>query len=314
MLRLLSRLAVRARSDAPVGPAENPFVAAVTAPAHVRGRAEFHARFDDLARGKRNWQLAAFASFGVSGVLAVGLVTLATQSRVTPYVVEVDKLGRAQAFGPAERLAAPDRRVLVAQIAAVVRDLRTVLPDAAAQADLVRRAYAFADQGAALFLNAHFTDPANDPRLLARELTRLVEVTGVLPVPGGTPTRQTWKVSWTERTIPHAPTALAAETAWEGYVTTRVAPPTTTAAITANPLGLYVTAVTWTQLGVAPSDGTRHPGAAASPAPQRSPTDATPPSAMPARDTAGHTAGLTRPPGDERTRSVPPTPRSAGGR
>jgi hypothetical protein len=171
----------------------------------------------------------------------------------------------------------------------------------------VRRAYAFADQGAASFLNAHFTDPANDPRLLGRELTRLVEVTGVLPVPGGMPTRQTWKVSWTERTIPHAPTALAAETAWEGYVTTRVAPPTTTAAITANPLGLYVTAVTWTQLGVAPGDGTRRPGAAAS---LSSPTDPAPPSAIP----AGDTAGVTRPRGGEPTSPVPRTPAPAGGR
>ena len=258
-------------SAAPV--AENPFVAAVASPAHVRGRAEFHTRFDDLAKGKRNWQLAAFASFGLSGVLAVGLVTMATQSRITPYVVEVDRLGRAHAFGPAERLQAPDQRLLVAQVATVVRDLRTVLPDAAAQTDLVRRAYAFADQSAASFLNAYFADPLNDPRLLGREITRLVEVTGVLPVPGGTPDRQTWKVTWTERAIPHASTALAGETAWEGYVTTRVAPPATTAAITANPLGLYLTAVTWTQLGVrAPGTPTGTPTGTSSGTPTGTPT------------------------------------------
>ena len=67
----------------------------------LRGRAEFDSVFGDLAKGKRNWQLAFFGLLGVTGVLTVGLVTLATQSRITPYVVEVDRLGRSQAFGPA---------------------------------------------------------------------------------------------------------------------------------------------------------------------------------------------------------------------
>src|SRR5687767_4097537 len=85
------------RAVAPIVPtSESPY---------VRGRAEFDSVFSDLAKAKRNWQLIAFGAVAVSGVLAGGLVTLATQSRITPYVVEVDRLGRAQAFGPAERLA-----------------------------------------------------------------------------------------------------------------------------------------------------------------------------------------------------------------
>src|SRR5215208_266813 len=101
-------------------PAENPF---------LRGRAEFDSVFADLARGKRNWQLVAFGAVSVAGILSVGLVTLALQSRITPYVVEVDRLGRAQAFGPAEKLKATDQRVLVSQLSSFVRDIRTVLGD-----------------------------------------------------------------------------------------------------------------------------------------------------------------------------------------
>ena len=212
---------------------------------YIRGRAEFDSVFGDLAKAKRNWQLIAFGAVAVSGVLAGGLVTLATQSRITPYVVEVDRLGRAQAFGPAERLALPDQRVITSQLAGFVRDIRTVLADPAAQAELVRRSYAFVDQGAATFLNQYFATPANDPRLLGREATRLIEVTSVLPVPG----TSTWKVSWTETTTPRAAGGSAQETAWEGYLATRIVPPATTERITLNPLGLYVTSVNWTQLG-----------------------------------------------------------------
>lgn len=251
---LLPRPSRNGRGDAPAAPAHHDAgpAAARSDAIYLRGRAEFDSVFGDLARGKRNWQLAAFGMLAVAGVLAVGLVRLATTSRITPYVVEVDELGRAQAFGPAERLRATDQRVIIAQLAGFVRDIRSVVADPAAEADLVRRSYGFVDQSAAAFLNTYFAATANDPRLLGRDLTRLVDITSVLPIPGssaGMPgQRTTWKVSWTERSIPRTAGGLAATTAWEGYFTTRVVPPTTADRLTMNPLGLYVTAINWAQL------------------------------------------------------------------
>lgn len=215
-----------------------------------RGRSEFHLMFSDLAKAKRNWQLASFGLLGLTIVLAVGLVTLATQSRITPYVVQVDRFGRAQALAPAERIEPADQRVVVAQLASFIRDIRTVLAEPAAQADLVRRAYAFVDQGAALFLSQYYASPDNDPRLLGKELTRLVEVTSVLSVPTASRAEKssTWKVSWTETSFPKATAGMPVETAWEGYLTTRTAPPATAERVTMNPLGIYVTSINWTQI------------------------------------------------------------------
>jgi type IV secretion system protein VirB5 len=206
--------------------------------------------FSDLARGKRNWQLTTFGLLGLTTLLAIGLVTLATQSRITPYVVEVDRLGRAQAIAPANRIEPADQRVAVAQLASFIRDIRTVLPDATAQADLVRRAYAFVDQGAATFLSQYYASPENDPRLLGKELTRLVEVTSILPVPTASKAQSsvTWKVSWTETSFAKATGGMPAEAAWEGYLTTRTVPPATVERVTLNPLGLYVTSINWTQI------------------------------------------------------------------
>lgn len=241
---------------------------------YLRGRAEFDSVFSDLAKGKRNWQLIAFGAIGVSAVLAIGLTTLATQSRITPYVVEVDKLGRAQAFGPAERLNLTDQRVVTSELAGFVRDIRSVVADPAAQADIVRQAYAFVAESAAPFLNAYFSAPANDPRVLGRDVTRLVEVSGVLPVPGAAPGTQTWKVSWTETTLPRAGGGQPTVSAWEGYFTTRTIPPTTADRITVNPLGLYVTSINWTQL--ATRDLSRDGGESADGAGGASPGDPIP--------------------------------------
>ena len=230
-------------------------------PPYIAGRAEFYGAFADLAKGKRNWQITAFTSLGLASILTVGLAVVSSQSRVVPYVVEVDRLGAARAFGPAEPLRATDDRVIVRDLAGFVRDVRSVVADPLAQRDMVTRAFAFVDREAAAFLNIYFADPGNDPRRLGRELTRLVEITGVLAVPGSaahgqqSPTR-TWKVSWTERAVPRAAGGLPREAAWEGYFTIRVVPPThVDERFTINPLGVYVTQLHWTQLAgrVAPS-------------------------------------------------------------
>src|SRR5438105_6751377 len=51
----------------------------------------------------RNWRLMALGGLFLSGSLAAGLLWQSLQSRVTPYVVEVDKLGEARAVSEAEK-------------------------------------------------------------------------------------------------------------------------------------------------------------------------------------------------------------------
>jgi hypothetical protein len=77
-------------------------------------------------------------------------------------------------------------------------------------------------------------------------------------------------VSWTESTFPRGAAGLPTQTAWEGYFSTRIIPPATTERITVNPLGLYITAINWTQLGerpLAPAPASAH-GAVDSAAPR----------------------------------------------
>lgn len=212
-------------------------------------RHEFESVFSNAARRARNWQLVAFTALGLLALRLVqdGYATLT--ARIVPYVVEVDQLGRAQAFGPADPLKATDRRIVIAQLAQFVRDVRTVIPDGPAQADVMRRAYAYADQGAGAYLNAYFADPAHDPRVLGRDLSRQVDVTSVLLLPNS----QTWKIQWSETELPRqtgATTGFAPRTsAWEALLTTRVVPPKDVNTLELNPLGLYVTSITWTRIG-----------------------------------------------------------------
>src|SRR5271155_1645167 len=48
-----------------------------------------------------NWRLAFFAMLALSGGLGAGLVWQSARGTVTPWVVQVDRLGRARAGAPA---------------------------------------------------------------------------------------------------------------------------------------------------------------------------------------------------------------------
>jgi type IV secretion system protein VirB5 len=222
----------------------------------ITARNEFANAFGDLAKGKRNWQVMAFALTGLLTLVTLAYVRLAASSRVVPYVVEVDNLGQVIAVGTAEQMKVPDQRLVVSQLAQFVRAIRTVLPAAAsaAQAEMIRRGYAFVAPEAAAFLNDYFASPANDPRVLGARLTREVEVTGVLRVPDS----DVWRVQWRETERPTQPGGPTRTVAWEGYVTLQLNPPTTAESIQDNPLGLYVTSINWTQVadGVPAPPGT----------------------------------------------------------
>ena len=223
----------------------------------IAARNEFANAFGDLARGKRNWQVMAFALAGTLGVVSLAYVRLASSSRVVPYVVEVDRLGQIIAVGTAEQMATPDQRLMASQLAQFVRAIRTVLPASAAagQAEMIRSGYAFVAPEAAGFLNDYFANPRNDPRVLGTRLTRQVNVAGVLRVPNS----EVWRLQWTEverSTQPGGPTRT---TAWEGYATVKLMPPMTAEAVQSNPLGLYVTTINWTQVGESSSDWSDSP-------------------------------------------------------
>ncbi|MGB3544467.1 VirB8/TrbF family protein [Rubrivirga sp.] len=227
-----------------------------TPPEVLRGRTEFHRAFSDLAKGKRNWQLAAFFAFAILALALGGLVTLAAQSRVVPYVVEVDRLGRASAIAPAEAVPAVADRVVIAALSAFVSNIRTVYADPVAQRDAVYRAYATIGGDARAFLEGYFSDPQNDPRRLGTGARRSVEIVAVIPVPGAASGARTYRVTWNE--TESSPQRGDSERAWEGYLSVVVSPPTTTEGIERNPLGVFVTDLSWSPLAgatEAPGEG-----------------------------------------------------------
>ncbi len=218
----------------------------------IAAREAFTNVFTELARAKRNWQLVAFTLAAGVVLLSIANLRLATSARVVPYVVQVDRFGQVAATGRADRAVTPDQRLIASQLAQFVRAVRTVLPAsaAAAQTELVQRGYAFATPEAAAFLNEYFTDPRHDPRVLGARLTRQIDVTTVLRLPGS----DTWRLRWTETERGTQGDTPGRAAIWEAYLTVRLIPPVTAETVEDNPLGIYVASISWTRVAESAAD------------------------------------------------------------
>ena len=207
----------------------------------------------------RNWRAMALGMLLLSAGLSVGLARLSMQSRVVPYIVEVDRLGEAKAVAPVAAGYTPTDPQIAWYLAHFITDVRQVSLDPV----LMRRnwlsAYDFATPRGALFLS----DYARSANPFAEVGTRTVsvQVTSVVRA-----SERSFEIKWTESAYEHG--SIAGTSRWTAMLTIVVRPPTSTEILRRNPLGLYVDAIGWSrELDPAPEAGARQPAARASPEP-----------------------------------------------
>lgn len=211
---------------------DNPFTAA---------RNEWDDRYDRLSTSRRNYQVLAFVLLTLDVGLTTALFYLSTTSRITPYIVEVDKHGDAVAFGPAEQLQNPDERIIRRELENFIRDLRTV--HAPGNEPLQQQALAR--------LDAHVRPPAagrvaawfkeHNPFAPDRVAVS-VQVTSILRLE-----KDLWQVEWSE--TPYARDGVPKKPQlWQAVLSIHFDPPTSSESIHLNTFGLYVRHIDWSHV------------------------------------------------------------------
>lgn len=186
----------------------------------------------------RNWRLAAFGCLSLSATLVVANVWQSMQSRVAPYVVEVDRLGEARSVAPAIQNYKPTDGQIAWHLGRFISQVRSVSTDPV----LVKRnwldAYDFTTDRAAIFLNDYAR--ANDPFAGIGARSVSVQVTSVVRA-----SDTSFQVKWTENIYERG--SLAKTERWTAMLTIMMQPPRTADALRKNPLGLFVNAIDWSR-------------------------------------------------------------------
>jgi type IV secretion system protein VirB5 len=186
----------------------------------------------------RNWRLMAFGSLLLSAGLAASSVWQSLQSRVTPYVVEVDRFGAVQAVAPAIQNYQPRDVEIAWYLARFIEQVRGISIDPV----LVRQnwlgAYDFVTDKAAVFLNDYAR--ASDPFAKIGTRSVSVQITSVVRA-----SDTSFQVKWIETSYEHD--ALATTERWTALLTLVIDPPRTADALRKNPLGIYVNGLAWSR-------------------------------------------------------------------
>jgi type IV secretion system protein VirB5 len=186
----------------------------------------------------RNWRLMAFGSLFLSGGLAAGLVWVTASGTIVPWVVQVDRLGQAQAIGPADAEYRPTDPQIAWHLARWIEQTRGVPADPIVLRQNWLRAYDYTTDRGALALNDYAR--TNDPFALLGQEQRAIEVSSVIRA-----SPDSFRVAWTERR--YVDGALAATERWTAILTIAVQTPRDAERLRKNPLGIYVHALNWSK-------------------------------------------------------------------
>ena len=225
------------RKESPAKPKtaelHNPYLAA---------RREWDERYGEFISRARNWRTMAAISALVALVATCGMVWQATRSRVIPFVVLVDSLGRPIASGLAEQASVGDDRLRRAVIQAWIENVRLVTTDGIAQRRAIDHVYAYIASGtnAQAFISDFYRD--DPPFKRAQTGTVSVEVKTVLPT-----SDRTFEVDWVE-TARDLFGGVKSTDHWKGSFMIALNSPTEERQARINPLGLYVTAASWAKV------------------------------------------------------------------
>lgn len=186
----------------------------------------------------RNWRTLAFGNLVLAIGLAAGLVWQAARGGVTPYVVEIDKLGQAQAVSPARADYRPTDPQIAWHLARFIENVRSIAADPVVVRQNWLSAYDYVTDQGALALNDFAR--ANDPFAKIGKIQVAIEISSVIRA-----SADSFRIAWIERRYENA--SLAASERWTAIVTVAIDPPRDAERLRKNPLGVFVRALNWSK-------------------------------------------------------------------
>ncbi|MBS7541388.1 conjugal transfer protein TrbF [Ancylobacter lacus] len=186
----------------------------------------------------KNWRLMAFGSLALSAGLSGALVWQSLSGSIVPWVVQVDKLGQAQAVAPATADYQPNDAQIAFYLARFIEQVRSIPADAIIVRQNWLRAYDFTTQAGALALNDYAR--ANDPFAKVGRQQVAIEVSSVIRA-----SPSSFRIAWIERRYQDG--SLASTERWSAILTVAVQPPRDADTLRKNPLGIYINAINWSK-------------------------------------------------------------------
>ncbi len=208
---------------------------------YLEARREWSVRYGDYIVAAKNWRIAASGFMVLSVIMGVGLCISVAKEKVVPYIVEIDKLGAVSSSSVISPLKTIDTKVIKFTIAKFIEDSRSISSDRMVQKKALDNIYAYLPKTSSSLNYIQDYISGHNPFILAESKTIEVEITSILPI-----SEKSWQVEWVE-TSRDLSANITGKTKWKGVLRVDFSPPESEKDIIANPLGLFITNLSWAQ-------------------------------------------------------------------
>lgn len=190
-----------------------------------------------------NWQRIAMFAMFVALVAVIGVGYIGAQSKVIPYLIEVDNLGRTIAVRAVDgRDATVDaNRMIYREMVMLIENTRSVSLDF--QQNNKALTLAFSRLTGAAYNYVRNDLSIKKPNEIAATKTVWVDVQLALPV-----TENTWQVEWLETSYNLGGEKMGPPERWKANIHYELRPGAKETDLRINPVGIYIHSITWTKL------------------------------------------------------------------
>ena len=186
----------------------------------------------------RNWRYMAFGCLILSAGFASALVWQSTRGTVVPWVVEIDRHGDARTVESAIADYRPTDPQIAWHLARFIEQVRGLPSDPIVLRQAWLRAYDFTTDRGAVALNEFAR--SNDPFTRVGRQQVSVEVSSVIRA-----SPDSFRIAWTEQHYENG--QLSRTERWTAILTIVLQQPRTAERLRANPLGIFVNAISWSR-------------------------------------------------------------------
>ena len=215
---------------------ENPYLSA---------RKEYSDRYGSAVKDAARWRQISILMVMLCIAFGVAMMWLASQNKVVPYIVQVDKHGYAVTIKSAQEGSVADTRVVVAALGGFFINFKTVVTDVASQRRMLNDVYSYlaknssAETAVSQYYKEHNPFVATQDK---REYTVQVEIRSIVRSGGDD---KSWQILWTEEKVDQG--AVIESSEWRAIVSVAISPVRELAEVLKNPLGIYITEINMAQ-------------------------------------------------------------------
>ena len=201
---------------------------------YLDGRREWNERYGSYIKQVQTWKVIAFLSMLTTLASVAGLTYIGSQNKLVPYIVEVDKLGNAQATNYAQQSNMDHSKVIKYTLAEFIQNFSTIYADPKIQKEMIYKIYRYLSPSYAAYnmVNAYYKENSPFDRQSTERVR--VKVNSIVQI-----NKDTYQVDWEE--IVSDPRGIKMRTdSFKASISFILVPPSTQAEIIKNPIGLYI--------------------------------------------------------------------------